>query len=47
MNPVTSEGLAVVTLKATDCSLVDKHKSFRYNFCLHLPFEVVDNASGK
>jgi hypothetical protein len=27
--------------------LVDKHKSFRYNFCLHLPFEVVDNTSGK
>ena len=47
MNPVALEGLAVVTLKATDCSLVDKHKGFRYNFCLHLPFEVVDNTSGK
>jgi hypothetical protein len=47
MNPVTFEVLAVVTSQATDCSLVDKHKSFRYNFCLHLPFEVVDNTSGK
>jgi len=47
MNPLIFEGLAVVTLKATDCNLVDKHKTFRYNFCFHSPFEVVDNTSGK
>lgn len=47
MNSVAFESLAVVTLKAIDCSSVDKHKRFRYNFCLHLPFEVVDNTSDK